>query len=434
MLGDPQRRILGEVAVGEAAEQRGEHRVLLGLLEHGRGALLPPLHDLRALGAQQIRPAAQELQRAGVKLAQQRLLPARHRVGRHGGEIAEGEQVELVQVLLVAAERGEVGDHAHVVEVAPLRHLPHHQVLADQELDPPDVLLRDPQAAADGHRQAGADLAVRAAVGLADVVEQRAGGQRHRPGHRAHRLGRHRELIGVVATAERVQPPDRVERVLVDGVDVIDVVLHAARRRLPLRHQRGQQPEVLHLLEARRIGLVAPVADDLHEAAARVGIGAQRLAARGGQLAQHLQRPQRQRDVEGNRHLEDADHLRRLLLEHRAVFPLERPLAHDEALVDGAAVERRHRLAGAARLVAGGRPLQEPLGLVADQLGVRVVLVHQRLDRRVNRRADDAAADPARRGRARARSPPAARSAGDPSAARPRRAWRSGPATTTRWR
>ena len=53
--------------------------------------------------------------------------------------------------------------------------------------------------------------------------------------HLLDRLGRHRELLGVVAARERVQPPDRVERVLVDGVDVIDVVLHAARWTAPTR-------------------------------------------------------------------------------------------------------------------------------------------------------------------------------------------------------
>ena len=41
------------------------------------------------------------------------------------------------------------------------------------------------------------------------------------------------------------------------------------------------------------------------------------------------------------------------------------------------------RLGLAALVVARGRPLQQALGLVANQLGVRVVLVHQRLDRRV---------------------------------------------------
>ncbi len=194
----------------------------------------------------------------------------------------------------------------------------------------------------------------------------------------------------MVAAAERVQPSDRVERVLVDGVDVIDVVLNAARRRLPLGHERRQEAEVLHLLEARGVGLVAPVADDLHETATGVGIGAQRLAPGGRQLSEHLQRPQRQGDVESDRHLEDAEHLRRLLLEHRAILPLEGSLAHDEAVINSASVERRNGLAGAAWLVARGRPLEQPLGLVANQLGVRVVLVHQRLDRRVHRRANDA--------------------------------------------
>ena len=77
---------------------------------------------------------------------------------------------------------------------------------------------------------------------------------------RIARVPGHRDL--------RVQPPHGVQGVLVDGVHVVDVVLHAARAGLPLGHERGQHAQILHLLQARRVGRVALIAQHLDEARA----------------------------------------------------------------------------------------------------------------------------------------------------------------------
>ena len=159
--------------------------------------------------------------------------------------------------------------------------------------------------------------------------------QRHRALHRLDGLGRHRELVGVLAARERVQPRHRVERVLVDGVHVIDVVLHAARRRLPLGHQRRQQPEVLHLLEARRVGPVARVADEVDEARPGVGIGAQRLAVE----AAPARRSSRACAAPAGRRSSIAAEKMRIISDGfcsntDSSFGLERAVAHHEAGVD----------------------------------------------------------------------------------------------------
>ena len=167
-------------------------------------------------------------------------------------------------------------------------------MLAHEELDEADVLLGPAEPPADRDGEARADLAVRAAVGLADVVEQRPERERDAVLDLLERLRRHREVVGVIAARERVQAAHGVERVLVDRVHVIDVVLHAARRRLPLGHERREHAEVLHLLEARRVGRVARVAEQVDEARARVDVRAQRLGARGGELADELARAQRE--------------------------------------------------------------------------------------------------------------------------------------------
>ena len=165
-------RVLGEVSVRQPAKQLGGRRFRNLFRQQLGSPLLPALDDLGAFGAQQIAPAAQRRARPLVQLAQQRLFPVGEVVRRHRAQIAEGQQVQLAQVLLVAAQLGEVGDHLQVLQIAALRHLPHHQVLAHQEFGAVDVLFVDPQAQRDLDGQIGADVAVGLAPRLADVVQQ----------------------------------------------------------------------------------------------------------------------------------------------------------------------------------------------------------------------------------------------------------------------
>ena len=93
------------------------------------------------------------------------------------------------------------------------------------------------------------------------------------------------------------------------------------------------------------------------------------------------------------RERERADHLRRLALEDLLVDDLERrPRARRSCLSAPAPGRMKIGPVVAPACRARRRALQEPLRLVADELGVRVVLVHERLDGRVHGRPDDAAA------------------------------------------
>ena len=236
---------------------------------------------------------------------------------------------------------------------------------------------------------------------LAHVVQQGGQVQRHRPVDAGHLLGRPGERLGVLAPGQRLQHGHRVQRVLVDGVDVIHVVLDAAGDRLPLGHQRRQQPQVVHLLQPRGRGPVAGVGEhgqeahgadrDRGAAPRRRGRPARLMRSRGAQ-------PDRPIALDG--HLEDAEHLRRPPLEHRRLDHLQRPVALDEAANPGRPRRRRCRrcpgpAAGArwAPLGIGAGPRQQARGLAADGPGVALEVVHQRLDRRGHRRADVAGGD-----------------------------------------
>ena len=340
--GDARLGVLGEVAVGEAARTaRPAAALVVRLLAQQRA----PRASAARRRSRRARRRAGRARGAGTSACACR---ARASSVSFQLDIASGATDARSQnVSRYSSRRFSSSPHSaakseimpEVVEIAPLRHLPHDQVLADQELDPLDVFLVDAQPAADRDRQPGADLAVRAAVGLADVVEQRPDRQR-RPGActSLDRLARDRERRRVIAARERVQPPDRVQRVLVDGVHVVDVVLHAARRRLPLGHDRGQQAQVLHLLEARRVGAVARVAAGARRSAARPRgrRAAPRAATRPARRAARAcaapaARPARSRP-EKMRIISDG-----LLSKTASSMRLQRAVAHDEARVGGRA-------------------------------------------------------------------------------------------------
>ena len=156
----------------------------------------------------------------------------------------------------------------------------------------------EPQAAADARPPARRPSRC---AGCRTACPRRAAACRRpaRPGGSPpDRLARDRVRSPRLAARERVQPRHRVERVLVHGVHVIDVVLHAPGRRLPLGHHRAEQPEILHPLQPRRVRAVARVAAELDEAPAGLDVLAQQLGPRRRQLAQQLPRPQRERNIQ----------------------------------------------------------------------------------------------------------------------------------------
>ena len=122
------------------------------------------------------------------------------------------------------------------------------QVLPHQELGLRHVLVAEsPQRVATATASSRAGLRVPLAERLADVVEQRAEIERLLALDLAHRLRRRRQLLGELAARQRLQPPDRVELMLVDGEHVIEVVLHARRCTAPTRASprpggRGRAP------------------------------------------------------------------------------------------------------------------------------------------------------------------------------------------------
>ena len=144
--GDARLDVLGEVAAREPGEQTRPSAVAVAALRRAsrRAGAPPPFCRSATISARSAckrsGPAAQERQRARVQLARaaspssstsRRARPTRDRRTSAGTARAASPRRRTT--------RGEVGDHPEVLEIAPLRHLAHHQVLPHQEVDPLDV-------------------------------------------------------------------------------------------------------------------------------------------------------------------------------------------------------------------------------------------------------------------------------------------------------
>ncbi len=222
--------------------------------------------------------ALQRLRGARVEFVEQPGLPGGHRGGRCGREVGHGEEEERLQPPRVAHEGRHLRERRRVGEVSAGREVVEREVLEDEPGHRRGVLGVEPEAGGDRRGHLRAHLAVRAAVALADVVQQRREQQHLAAVDAGHQPGGQREVRPQLAAAEGVQPVDRGHRVNVHRVHVIDVVLDARCHRGELGDEGEHEAEVVE------VGEHAPRV--VRGARDRGAIGARRRAVRAVEQAE----------------------------------------------------------------------------------------------------------------------------------------------------
>ena len=169
------------------------------------------------------------LGRLVVQFPQQGPLPFGPRIGRNSRQVGVRNQVERPQPFLVGEQTGELGDHLVVVEIAPPRNHHHVLVVLHEEAQHGSFLLVQPHPLAQflGHLNAACDVVV--ALPLAHIVQE----HREKQQIAARTLGediRHAPLL----LTECFQIFQRNQRVLINRVDVVNVVLDQAGQPLEL--------------------------------------------------------------------------------------------------------------------------------------------------------------------------------------------------------
>ena len=134
-----------------------------------------------------------------------------------------------------------------VGEIAPLRDVAHQQVLEHEEVG--DLLLArgEPEPRSERLHQLEPALRVVAAHALAGVVEQHPQVERERVGE-ILQLARELGLrVGEVSGPQRVEPLHREQRVNVDGVHMVEVVLVVRGHPPELGHHRPEHAGLVQL-------------------------------------------------------------------------------------------------------------------------------------------------------------------------------------------
>jgi len=209
-------------------------------------------------------------------------------------------------------------------------------------------------------------------------VEQAGEQQQFLLGQVGHQLAAQRELVRVLRHREAAQVAQHEQRMLVDGVDVEQVVLHLSDDAPEHRQVGGQDAVAVHALQL--VPDAARLAQDLHEDAAGaqivaevvvdpIAVVADQADGRGAYTLQLRVLGEQQKDLQQGE---------RIACEDAFVGHLDEALAGLEALVD------RGRFAGIIGVQDGLlEELQQHL-VQAVQLEHRAVIVlHEQLDRLV---------------------------------------------------
>ena len=153
-------------------------------------------------------------------------------------------------MLFGSDQLGELPDDGRILRVAPEGGLGHLQVLANEELHGRALVGRELHPVEHPLREAQALLRVVRFAPLADVVKEERQREQLR---RAHLVQNRAEpvLADRLGVEQRLQSADGEQRVLVDGVLVVEVANHAAVHLLEFRKDAREEPAVVHLRETR---------------------------------------------------------------------------------------------------------------------------------------------------------------------------------------
>ncbi len=167
-----------------------------------------------------------------------------------------GHQAQHLQPLFETDQGGELLDDLGIFRVAMKGRARHPEVMPDQEVHDLGVFGRDPEALQHLVRHADAFDRVLLVAPLADVVEQQRQDEQLRPLQLRENAA---EAISRGARGRRqpLEVANRQERVLVDGVLVVEVADDAPGDRLEFREHLAEQPGIVHLRQAGRTARAA---------------------------------------------------------------------------------------------------------------------------------------------------------------------------------
>jgi hypothetical protein len=185
-----------------------------------------------------------------VQAPEELFFPRRHRVRTDRLDVDEGHQAQHPQQLFGSHHVREPFDDVRIVEIAAERNVGHLEMMTDEKFDRVPRIIRQLETIQRGTGDTDTHLRVVRILHLADVMEDER--KREELG-RAHLLQERAEPFAGCADRmpQRFEAADREERVLVDGVAMVEVPHDATVNAGELRQNTVQQTAIVHLGEAR---------------------------------------------------------------------------------------------------------------------------------------------------------------------------------------
>ncbi len=376
---------LGMAPVHVGGEAQPVARVLT--LDEGAHRLVRPAAQRlreRLLSGRDAFPAAAGIgarkRRVGLVIqgAQELTLPAVPDAWPDRADVGGGHDQEQAQALGRLDHLGHVAHRLGIVGVALERGSAQQQMMAHQPRHGLHLLGAQAQTRPGPLDHARANLGMIAGAALAEVVEQHRDVQLGARENVRHQAGDEGQLVGEKAVLDLIQHADRLDRVLVHRVDVIEAVLHLGDHAAELRQEPAEHAGLVH--PAQRGVRVLARGEHGHEQGVRRRVGALVRTDPPQVLGHRAQRLGVDVEVPLLRQVEQPEHRQGLALEQIGLGGRD-PAALDLHAVDPPPPEaepgKTQARPAPVLLLEGGA---EDPGQRADLLGDQVVMLHEPLD------------------------------------------------------
>src|SRR5215472_13313113 len=186
-----------------------------------------------------------------IKLAQQCCLPTAPHLRPDGADVSDSQYQKKLEPFrgLHALHKG--ADRLRVANVELEGGTAHQKVPAHEPRDCFGLLVREPQPWAEPQRYLLADFRMIAAAALCDVVQQYREVKSTTRHDRRRQLGCKRELVFEEPGFDLMQDPDREQRMLVDRVDMVHVILHLCDDASKIGDEAAEYSGLVHPAQRR---------------------------------------------------------------------------------------------------------------------------------------------------------------------------------------
>ena len=184
-----------------------------------------------------------------VQIAQETRFPCVPDIRADCTDICGCQNQQKTQAFHRLHDSAKIGDRLGIVDIPPERGIAEQQVIPHQPFDGLGLFLRQTKPGAKVERHIGAQLGMITTPAFGDIVQQHRHIERAPRFDVVHHLRRNRHFFQISTILDPMQNADCENGMLVNGIDMIHVMLHLGDHTTEIRHKA---PENAGLAEAAK--------------------------------------------------------------------------------------------------------------------------------------------------------------------------------------